>query len=474
MRIIHHPLLEYQSLSELKKKKKQKQRQLGNDTVSKSLTRAMAHAARLDLRMQKELKLLATDPPPGVSLPFLSNQSSSGSSSLSTIDARIEGPEGTVYAKGIFNIRIQIPDRYPFQPPNVTFVTPIYHPNIDNGGRICLDILNLPPKGAWQPSLNISTVLTSIGLLLSEPNPDDGLMCEASREYKYNRQAFDQKARSWTERYAKPGTGGDSSSRGLLVSPSTMEVEGVEPGFKSAIDKCESRRKKLCGISGKLSLETSVPLKRKNSDNKEDAIQNDNKENVGPVRRLSLSHSQRHFADSVKSLPLLQAGSCVEQPHSLHCPGKPVNAIINQQEQVSDVPARHFGDSLMSLPFSQAGNCDEQPHSLQDSNGKPVNAVIKLQEQVSDVPANHFADSLKSLPLLLASNCVEQPHSLQDCAGKLANAAFKQQEQVPDVPATVIVSDSEESEEEGKRPARLRLSLGRKRLVGKWKAKACN
>lgn len=34
-------------------------------------------------------------------------------------------------------------------------------------------------QGAWQPSLNISTVLTSIGLLLSEPNPDDGLMHEA-------------------------------------------------------------------------------------------------------------------------------------------------------------------------------------------------------------------------------------------------------------------------------------------------------
>nr|GEY66917.1 probable ubiquitin-conjugating enzyme E2 37 [Tanacetum cinerariifolium] len=33
--------------------------------------------------------------------------------------------------------------------------------------------------GAWQPSLNISTILTSIGMLLSEPNPDNGLMCEA-------------------------------------------------------------------------------------------------------------------------------------------------------------------------------------------------------------------------------------------------------------------------------------------------------
>ncbi|GMP59903.1 hypothetical protein CsSME_00022988 [Camellia sinensis var. sinensis] len=143
----------------------------------------MAQAARLNLRMQKELKLLLTDPPPGASFPLLSPDSDLSSSSLSTIDAEIEGPEGTVYAKGIFKIKIQIPERYPFQPPIVTFATPIYHPNIDNGGRICLDILNLPPKGAWQPSLNISTVLTSIGLLLSEPNPDDGLMCEAVSGY---------------------------------------------------------------------------------------------------------------------------------------------------------------------------------------------------------------------------------------------------------------------------------------------------
>lgn len=33
-------------------------------------------------------------------------------------------------------------------------------------------------QGAWQPSMNISTVLTSIRLLLSEPNPDDALMAE--------------------------------------------------------------------------------------------------------------------------------------------------------------------------------------------------------------------------------------------------------------------------------------------------------
>lgn len=49
---------------------------------------------------------------------------------------------------------------------------------------LCLYILlivvvNSIKQGAWQPSLNISTVLTSICLLLSEPNPDDGLMHDA-------------------------------------------------------------------------------------------------------------------------------------------------------------------------------------------------------------------------------------------------------------------------------------------------------
>ncbi|GAB2300359.1 hypothetical protein Dimus_034400 [Dionaea muscipula] len=189
-----------------------------------------SQAARLCLRMQKEIKLLLADPPLGAAFPLLSSKPAD---SLSIIDAELPGPEGTVYAGGIFQIKVQIPDRYPLQPPIVTFVTPIYHPNIDNGGRICLDILNLPPKGAWQPSLNLSTVLISIGLLLVEPNPDDGLMCEASKEYKYNRQVFDHKARSMTEKYAKPRSGGSSSTSGDIIPPAVNLMHGKGVGEKA-------------------------------------------------------------------------------------------------------------------------------------------------------------------------------------------------------------------------------------------------
>lgn len=41
--------------------------------------------------------------------------------------------------------------------------------------------LSASPQGAWKPSLNISTVLSSIQLLMSHPNPDDGLMVDIVR-----------------------------------------------------------------------------------------------------------------------------------------------------------------------------------------------------------------------------------------------------------------------------------------------------
>ncbi|XP_072419302.1 ubiquitin-conjugating enzyme E2 T isoform X2 [Chiloscyllium punctatum] len=122
-------------------------------------------------RLKKEMQLLASQPPPGVSCWQNNDQ-------MDDLRAQILGSVNSPYEGGIFNLEIIVPERYPFEPPKIRFLTPIYHPNIDTAGRICLDILKLPPKGAWKPSLNLSTVLTSIHLLMSEPNPDDPLMAD--------------------------------------------------------------------------------------------------------------------------------------------------------------------------------------------------------------------------------------------------------------------------------------------------------
>lgn len=80
--------------------------------------------------------------------------------------ATISGPSDTPYAALTFKLSFQFPSSYPYAPPTVLFKTPIFHPNVDFSGRICLDIL----KDKWSAVYNVQSVLLSLQSLLGEPN----------------------------------------------------------------------------------------------------------------------------------------------------------------------------------------------------------------------------------------------------------------------------------------------------------------
>lgn len=88
-------------------------------------------------------------------------------------NATLTGPSGTPYENLTFRLTMAFPSNYPLSPPEVVFKTPVYHPNVDFSGRICLDILKpggAGKEGAWSAALNVGSVLLSIQSLLGEPN----------------------------------------------------------------------------------------------------------------------------------------------------------------------------------------------------------------------------------------------------------------------------------------------------------------
>eukprot|EP01012_Entosiphon_sulcatum_P057850 TRINITY_DN81715_c0_g1_i1.p2 TRINITY_DN81715_c0_g1~~TRINITY_DN81715_c0_g1_i1.p2 ORF type:complete len:256 (+),score=26.63 TRINITY_DN81715_c0_g1_i1:78-845(+) len=132
------------------------------------------------------------------------------------------------YSGGVFRLEVQLPDMYPMHPPTVRFLTPIYHPNIDAAGRICLNLLKMPPKGDWRPALNIVTLLTSIQQLMGEPNCADPLMHDITEQYLNNRGEFMRVARDWTDRHARPASETGTAPRKREREERPQEASGAE------------------------------------------------------------------------------------------------------------------------------------------------------------------------------------------------------------------------------------------------------
>eukprot|EP00755_Sulcionema_specki_P010039 Sspe_Gene.6651::Locus_2241_Transcript_1_10_Confidence_0.105_Length_606::g.6651::m.6651/K10579/UBE2M, UBC12; ubiquitin-conjugating enzyme E2 M len=102
------------------------------------------------------------------------------------------------YKGGTFKFRVSVPHDYPHTPPKVTYDLTLnqhklFHPNIDEDGKVCLNIL----RAEWRPVLTLKAVIFGMELLFIEPNPDDPLNKQAAKVLRDDRNRFANIARSW-------------------------------------------------------------------------------------------------------------------------------------------------------------------------------------------------------------------------------------------------------------------------------------
>ena len=122
------------------------------------------------------------------------------SNNLKKWDAIIRGPPGSPYEGFVWKLVIGVGDRYPLVPPKISFLTKIFHPNIHyDTGEICLDVL----KHDWTPAWSLTSALRAIASILSEPNADSPLNCDAGNMIRAgDTLAFHTTARMYAVEFA--------------------------------------------------------------------------------------------------------------------------------------------------------------------------------------------------------------------------------------------------------------------------------
>eukprot|EP01084_Bolivina_argentea_P030270 56117_1 len=113
--------------------------------------------------------------------------------------ATIIGTPETPYENGHYDLQIIFPSNYPYRAPQLTFLTKIFHPNIDKHGNISCDIL----KTEWSPAYTLMSLLVSIQTCMSTGgNPQPPFSSQASKLIRYDVLSFVKKAAEMNFKYA--------------------------------------------------------------------------------------------------------------------------------------------------------------------------------------------------------------------------------------------------------------------------------
>ena len=108
------------------------------------------------------------------------------------------------FTGGIYNTTLKFPPTYPLLPPSMTFLTPLFHPNIYPSVEVCISILHPPQDDQygyesaaerWSPVQTPETILLSVISMLGSPNDESAANLEAGKLWREDRKEFRRRVR---------------------------------------------------------------------------------------------------------------------------------------------------------------------------------------------------------------------------------------------------------------------------------------
>jgi len=161
---------------------------------------------------------------------------------LNEFNVKFYGPKGTAYEGGVWRVRVDLPEKYPFKSPSIGFMNRIFHPNIDeSSGTVCLDVINQ----AWTALYDLANIFDSfLPQLLAYPNPQDPLNNEAAKLYLHQREDFNKRCAEYVRKFANE----DAVASLVRDQYHEYEEEEVSTGNDSDSTISEFSEDELCGM----------------------------------------------------------------------------------------------------------------------------------------------------------------------------------------------------------------------------------
>ncbi|CAF3342721.1 unnamed protein product [Rotaria sp. Silwood2] len=90
-------------------------------------------------------------------------------------------PKTQIYNQAAFQIEINLPAEYPFKPPEVRVITPIYHPNVGDRGYMPIELVS--SAESFKPTTSLVIFVKAVVDRIDNPDMDHALNLEIAAEY---------------------------------------------------------------------------------------------------------------------------------------------------------------------------------------------------------------------------------------------------------------------------------------------------